>query len=190
MWKQLRVLGAIPIFPCVLIFGGIILGFDWIKVLLLGLLALGITLLCAVLLYPKRNPEIPKDWHHNLRLLRRRVEKIKNRAIYRGGNEILTELKQCQNSIPFLTPSARREITEYYLPTFLKYFTAYATFEECNEGNPSVLATMSQMEHSIGEIAANFRKTCDKNDRTASLNLHAQTSLLYKKLNQKETPNG
>ena len=190
MWKRLRVLGAIPLFPGVLIFGAMILGFNWVKILLLGLLALGITLLCAVLLYPKQDPEIPKDWYQNLRLLKRRVEKIKNRAIYRGGNEIITELKQCQNSLPFLSPSARREITEYYLPTFLKYFTAYATFEECNEGNPSVLATMSQMEQAIGEISVNFRKTCDKNDQTARLNLHAQTSLLYKKLNHKETTNG
>ena len=181
MWKRLRPLGAIPVFPSVLILGALILGFDWIKILLLGLLALGGSLLCAVVLFPKQDPAIPKDWNQNLRLLRRRVEKIQNKAVFRGGCDVLTELKQCQNSLPFLSQSARREITEYYLPTFLQYFTAYATFEECNEGNPSILATMNQMERSIEEIALNFRKICDKNDRTALLNLHAQTSLLHKK---------
>ena len=49
------------------------------------------------------------------------------------------------------------------------------------------MSTMSQMENAVEEIAANFRKTCDKNERTATLNLHAETAVLYKKLNQKET---
>ena len=190
MWKRLRILGAIPLFPCVLIFGAMILGFDWSKVLLLGLLALGVTLLCGVLLYPRQDPEIPRDWRQNLKHLQRNVEKIKNRTVYRGGHQIITELKQCQSSLPFLSPAARREITEYYLPTFLKYFTSYATFEECNEGNPSILATMKQMEEAMEEIAENFRKACDRNDQTVRLNVHAQTSLLYKKLNRKETHDG
>ncbi|MBO5248636.1 MAG: hypothetical protein J6B54_05035 [Clostridia bacterium] len=184
--KRLRVLGAAPVFPAVLILGGMMLGLAWKKILLLGLLALGLTVLCAVLLYPRQDPAVPTGWHRDLRLLKKRVERIKNRSIYRGGHDILTELKQCESSLPFLSQGARREITEYYLPTFLKYFTAYATFEECNEGNPSVLATMSQMEQAMEEIAANFRKACDKNDRTASLNINAETALLYKKLNHKE----
>lgn len=184
--KRLRVLGAAPVFPAVLILGGMMLGLAWKKILLLGLLALGLTVLCAVLLYPRQDPAVPAGWHRDLRLLKKTVERIKNRSIYRGGNDVLTELKQCESNLPFLSRAARREITEYYLPTFLKYFTAYATFEECNEGNSSVLATMSQMEQAMEEIAANFRKTCDKNDRTASLNIHAETALLYKKLNHKE----
>lgn len=190
MLKRLRVLGAVPIFPGVLILGALILGFSWVKVLLLGLLAVGATILCAVLLYPKQDPAVPNGWHRDLKLLRRTVEKIKNRSIYRGGHDVITELKQCENSLPFLSQAARREITEYYLPTFLKYFTAYATFEECNEGNPSVLATMSQMEQAMGEIAANFRKTCDRNDRTASMNINAETAVLYKKLNRQEADHG
>lgn len=190
MLKRLRVLGAIPIFPGILILGAMILGFPLVKILFLGLFALVSTLLCAVILYPKEDPTIPGSWYRDLKQLRRTVEKIKNRTVYRGGHDIVTELKQCENSLPFLSQSARREITEYYLPTFLKYFTAYATFEECNEGNPSVLATMKQMEQAMEEIAINFRKTCDRNDRTASLNVHAETALLYKKLNQKEQRNG
>lgn len=186
MGKRLRVLGAIPVYPVGLILGAMILGFPWVKILLLGLLSLGITLLCAVILYPKQDPAIPGSWHRDLRQLRRTVEKIKNRTVSRGGHDVTAELKQCENSLPFLSRSARREITEYYLPTFLKYFTAYATFEECNEGNPSILATMAQMEQAMEDIAANFRKTCDRNDQTVRLNVHAETAVLYKKLNQKE----
>ncbi len=182
MFKRFKTLGAVPVFPGVLILGALILGVDWLKILLLGLLAAGLTVLCAVLLYPKEAPEIPGGWRKDLKTLKKTVEKIQNRPIYRGGHEVLTELKQCENSLPYLSPSARREITEYYLPTFLKYFSAYATFEECNEGNPSVLATMEQMEQSIGEIAENFRKTCDRNDRTASLHLTAEQAVLQKKL--------
>ncbi len=182
MVKRLRVLGAVPIFPGVLILGALILGVDWLKILLLGLLAFGLTALGVLLLYPKTPPEIPDGWRHDLRALKKTVERIKNRPIYRGGHEILTELKQCENNLPYLSQSARREVTEYYLPTFLKYFSAYATFEECNEGNPSVLATMKQMEESIEEIAEHFRKACDRNDKTASLHLTAEQAVLQKKL--------
>ncbi len=190
MWKRLRVWGAVPVFPGILILGAMVLGLPWIRILLLGLLAAGGTALCWVLLCPREDPAVPGDWRRDLKRLRRTVERIRNRTVYRGGHQILTELKQCENSLPFLSQSARREITEYYLPTFLKYFTAYATFEECNEGNLSVLATMGQMEQAIGEIAENFRKTCDRNDRTASLNIHAETAVLYKKLNHREAENG
>lgn len=190
MLKRLRVWGAIPIFPAILVFGALILGLPWLKTLLLGLLAAGGTGLSAVILYPREDPAIPPDWRKDMKQLKRTVEKIKNRAIYRGGHEIVTELKQCENSLPFLSQSARREITEYYLPTFSKYFSAYATFEECNEGNPAVLATMAQMEQSIGEIAKNFRKTCDRNDRTASLHINAETAVLTKKLYAQEDDRG
>ena len=187
MGKKWRILGAIPVYPGVLILGGILLGFPWLKVLLLGCFALGLTALCGVLLYPHQEPSVPRKWRKELKQLEKCVEKIKNRSLYRAGHDVLTELKQCEASLPFLSQGARREITEYYLPTFFKYFTAYATFEECNQGNPSLLSTMSQMENAVEEIAANFRKTCDKNERTATLNLHAETAVLYKKLNQKET---
>lgn len=187
MGKKWRILGAIPVYPTALILGGIFLGYPWGKILLLGCFALGATALCAVLLFPRQEPDVPKDWRRNLKELQKKVEKIKNRSLYRAGHEILTELKQCQASLPYLSQGARREITEYYLPTFLRYFTAYATFEECNSGNSSLLSTMAQMENAVEEIAANFRKTCDKNERTATLNLHAETAVLYKKLNQKET---
>ncbi len=190
MLKRLRILGAVPVFPGVLILGAMILGVPWLKILLLGLLAAGGTALCAILLYPREDPAIPRDWRRDLKKLRQTVNKIKNRTLFRGGNDVITELRQCENSLPFLPPSARREITEYYLPTFLKYFSAYATFEECNEGNPSVLATMDQMERAVEEIAANFRKTCDRNDRTVSLNLGAERAVLCKKLNHREVDRG
>lgn len=190
MLKRLRSWCSVPVFPAILALGSLFLGIPVGKTLLLGLLAAGATALCAVLLLPKEDSAIPTDWRKDLKQLQRTVERIKNRSIYRGGHEILTELKQCENSLPFLSQAARREITEYYLPTFGKYFSAYATFEECNEGNPSVLATMAQMERSMEEIAENFRKTCDKNDRTASLNLSAETAVLTKKLNIREADRG
>ena len=182
MLKRLRALGSVPIFPTVLILGALLLGLPWLRILLLGLLAVGLTGLCALFLYPKEEPTVPGKWHRELRAIRRTLEKIKNRTVYRRGHEILTELKQCENTLPFMSTAARREITDYYLPTFSKYFSAYATFEECNAGNPSILATMEQMETSLGQIAENFRKICDRNDRTTALNIHAETALLSKKL--------
>ncbi len=186
MLKPLRILCALPVFPAILVFGAWILGLPCVKILLLGLLAVGATALCIVLLYPRRELPIPKNWKQDLRQLQRKIEKIKNKSVYRSGHEILTELKQCQTNFPFLTPSARREITEYYLPTFARYFTAYATFEEFNEGNTSILETMQQMEISLKQIAESFRKVCDRNDRTAALNIHAETAVLSKKLNARE----
>ena len=184
--KGWKLLGAVPIYPAILILGALILGFPWIKTLLLGLLAAGVTAVAVVILMPKEDPAVPHRWKKDLKQLERTVEKIKNRSVYRGGQEVVAEFKQCRASLPYLTQNARREITEYYLPAFLKYFDAYATFEECNEGNSSLLATMAQMETAVGELADNFRKTCDRNDRTASLNLQAQTAVLYKKLDRRE----
>ncbi len=181
--KQWRCLAAIPVYPGILILGALFLKLPWINVLLLGLLAVAGTGVCILLLLPKKEPELPRKWKKDLKALTKTVEKIKNRSVYRGGRNVVTELKQCQPSLPYLSPTARREITEYYLPTFLKYFQAYATFEECNEGNESVLETMSQMENAVETIAENFQKACDRNDRTATLNLHAQNAVLYKKLN-------
>lgn len=186
MWKKLKVWFSLPVYPLILTAGALILGLPWGKILLLGLLAAAGTALSVLILFPREDPAVPAGWQRDLRRLKRTVERIRNRTVYRGGQEILTELKQCRNTLPFLPQSARREITEYYLPTFEKYFEAYATFEECNEGNPSVLNTMAQMERSIGEIAENFRKTCDRNDRTATLNVTAEASVLAKKLNQQE----
>ncbi len=185
--KRWRILGAIPVFPGILILGAWIFGFPWVKILLLGLFAAGMTGVTILLLMPREEPEIPRRWTKDVKLLTKTVEKIKNRSVYRGGQEIVAELKQCRPSLPYFSPGARQEITEYYLPTFLKYFQAYATFEECNQGNPSVLSTMAQMEEAVEEIAKNFRKACDKNDKTASLNLYAQNAVLYKKLNCGET---
>ncbi|MBQ1966137.1 MAG: hypothetical protein II348_05615 [Clostridia bacterium] len=184
--KRWRSLAAIPIFPGILILGAMILGLPWVKILLLGLLAAAGTGVGVVVLFPKEDPDIPRQWSKDLKRLTKTVERIKNRSVYRGGRNVITELKQCQPSLPYLSPSARREITEYYLPTFLKYFQAYATFEECNEGNESILETMAQMEGAVEKIAENFRKSCDRNDRTATLNLNAQNAVLYKKLNYGE----
>lgn len=186
MLKRFSALGSIPVFPAVLALGALILGLPCLKILLLGFLAVGLTLLSALLLSPRSSEAVPLNWRRELRKLRRTVEKIKNRSVYRNGHDILTELKQCETSLPFLSSSARQEITEYYLPAFSKYFTAYATFEECNEGNPSILSTMAQMEESLEQIASNFRKACDRNDRTAALNIHAQTAVLSKKLDLRE----
>ena len=55
-------------------------------------------------------------------------------------------------------------------------------------GNPSILATMEQMERSLEQIADGFRKTCDRNDRTTELNLRAETALLSKKLKEEDLP--
>ena len=189
MWKRIRPWCGAPVFPGVLILGALILKLPWIKCACLGLLAAAATALAVLLLSPREEPAVPRGWRKDLKQLKRRVEKIKNKTVYRGGREILTELKQCETALPFLSQGARREITEYYLPTFAKYFDAYATFEECNEGNPSVLNTMAQMEDTIGEIAANFRKTCDRNDKTAALNVRAETAVLFKKLNTREDTN-
>ena len=181
--KSWRWIGAVPIFPGVLVLGAWILGLPWVKILLLGLLAATGTGVGMMLLFPREAPDVPRQWSRDLKRLTKTVEKIKNRSVYRGGRNVITELKQCQPSLPYLTPSARREITEYYLPTFLKYFQSYATFEECNEGNESILETMNQMENAVEKIAENFRKSCDRNDRAATLNLNAQNAVLFKKLN-------
>lgn len=186
MFKRFRFLGSVPVFPAALAVGALLLGLPWLKILLLGLLAVGLTLLCALFLAPKNEEDLPSNWNRNLRKFRRILDKIQNRTVFRRGQEILTELKQCRSALPFLTPSARREITDYYFPTFLKFFNAYETFEECNEGNPSVLATMEQMEKSLEQIAESFRKVCDRNDRTTELNLRAETALLTKKLQRED----
>ena len=183
MFKRFRFLGSAPVFPAILALGALFLGLPWLKILLLGLLALGLTLLAALILSPRQDDDLPVGWNRDLRKLRRVLEKIKNRTVSRRGQEILSELKQCRSGLPFLPQSARQEITDYYLPTFLKYFTAYGTFEECNEGNPSILATMEQMETSLEQISDSFRKVCDRNDRAAELRFRAETSLLSKKLN-------
>lgn len=183
MIKSLRSLGAVPVFPSVLAVGALILGLPWLRILLLGLLAVGMTGLCALFLAPKEESGLPAGWSREMRNIKRAVKRIKNRTVYRRGHEILTDLTQCQSGLPFLPSMALREVAEYYLPTFSKYFSAYATFEECNEGNPTILATMEQMEQSLGQIADSFRKVCDRNERTATLNIQAETSLLSKKLN-------
>ena len=188
MFKRFRFLGSIPVFPAALAVGALLLGLPWLKILLLGLLAVGLTLLCALFLAPKNEAEIPANWNRDLRKFRRILDKIQNRTVTRRGQEILAELKQCRSALPFLTKSARREITDYYLPTFLKFFNAYETFEESNCGNPSILATMEQMERSLEQIADGFRKTCDRNDRTTELNLRAETALLSKKLKEEDLP--
>jgi len=188
MFRRLRALGSVPLFPTVLALGALLMGLPWLKILLLGLLAACITGLCALLLLPKRESGLPAGWHRNLRSLRRTVERIRNPAVARRGQEILTDLRQCRNGLALLPSTACREITEYYLPTFLKYFSAYATFEECHEGNPSVLATMEQMEHSLEGIGESFRRVCDRNDRQAALNLKAEQTLLEKKLNPEVIP--
>ncbi|MBP3300604.1 MAG: hypothetical protein J6M34_03780 [Clostridia bacterium] len=188
MFKRFRFLGSIPVFPAALAVGALLLGLPWLKILLLGLLAVGLTLLCALFLAPKNEAEIPANWNRDLRKFRRILDKIQNRTVTRRGQEILAELKQCRSALPFLTKSARREITDYYLPTFLKFFNAYETFEESNGGNPSILATMEQMERSLEQIADGFRKTCDRNDRTTELNLRAETALLSKKLKEEDLP--
>lgn len=183
MKKAWRMAGAIPVYPAVLLAGGWILGYGAVRVLLLGLLAAGATALALILLRPRRESEIPAGWRRDLRALKKTVGRIENRAVFRAGNEIVTELKQCETNLPYLSAEARGEMTEYYLPAFLKYFSAYATFEKCNEGNETVLSTMAHMEDAIGRIAANFRRACDRNHQTASLNLRAETAVLSKKLN-------
>lgn len=180
--KRLRTLGSAPVFPSVLALGALLMGLPWLRILLLGLLAVGLTGLCALSLHPKEATDLPSGWRRNLRGLKRTLERIKNRTVYRCGHEILTELKQCESGLPYLSSAARREITDYYLPTFSKYFSSYATFEECNEGNPVILATMEQMESALEQIADSFRKICDRNDRTTALTIHAETALLSKKL--------
>ena len=183
MIKRLRSLGAVPIFPSVLAAGALLMGLPWLKIILLGLLAVGMTGLCALFLSPKEEEPLPAGWNREMRNIKRALKKIKNLTVYRRGHEILTDLTQCQTALPFLSSGAQREIAEYYLPTFSKYFAAYATFEECNEGNATILTTMEQMEGALGEIADRFREVCDRNDRTTALNIHAETSLLTKKLN-------
>lgn len=183
MKKAWRMAGAIPVYPAVLLAGGWILGYGAVRILLLGLLATGATTLALILLRPRKENGLPAGFRQDLKALKRAVERIENRAVFRAGNEIITELKQCETNLPYLSASARGEITEYYLPAFLKYFTAYATFEKCNEGNETVLSTMAHMEQSIGRIAENFRRACDRNHRTASLNFRAETAVLSKKLN-------
>ena len=128
MFKRFRFLGSIPVFPAALAVGALLLGLPWLKILLLGLLAVGLTLLCALFLAPKNEAEIPANWNRDLRKFRRILDKIQNRTVTRRGQEILAELKQCRSALPFLTKSARREITDYYLPTFLKFFNAYETW--------------------------------------------------------------
>lgn len=169
MFKRFRFLGSIPVFPAALAVGALLLGLPWLKILLLGLLAVGLTLLCALFLAPKNEAEIPANWNRDLRKFRRILDKIQNRTVTRRGQEILAELKQCRSALPFLTKSARREITDYYLPTFLKFFNAYETFEESNGGNPSILATMEQMERSLEQIADGFRKTLGRKGIPCSL---------------------
>ena len=120
MFKRMRTAFCIPVFPAVLIFGALLMGFPWLRVLLLGLLAVGLTALCAVLLFPREDPAVPEGWRRDLRRIKKTLERIKNRTVCRRGNEILTELKQCETSLPFLPSAARREITDYYLPTFAK----------------------------------------------------------------------
>lgn len=183
MKKAWRMAGAIPVYPAILLAGGWILGYGAVRVLLLGLLAAGATALAAILLRPRKENALPAGFRRDLGALKKSVERIENRAVFRAGNEIVTELKQCETNLPYLSASARGEITDYYLPAFLKYFSAYATFEKCNEGNETVLSTMEHMEHSIGRIAENFRRACDRNHQTASLNLRAETAVLSKKLN-------
>ena len=184
MLKRFRPLGSVPVFPSVLAAGALLLGLPWLKILLLGLLAIGLTGLCALFLCPKKDSAVPSGWNRNLRNLKRDLDRIKNRTVSRSGEEIFSELKRCRGDFPHLSPAERREITEYYLPTFLKYFSAYATFEECNEGNPSVLATMEQMETSLGQISDGFRAVCDRNSRATALHLRAEASLLSKKLSE------
>lgn len=183
MKKRDRVWLSAPVFPAVLALGALIFRLPMIRILGLGLLAAAATALCAMLLYPKEEEHIPSGWRRELRRMKRTVERIQNRSVARGGREILTELTQCEAILPYLSAAARREISEYYLPTFHRYVTAYRTFEECNEGNPAILETMTQMEHAMEEMAENFRKACKRNEQTASLNLKAETAVLYKKLN-------
>ena len=184
--KRFRSLLAIPLYPAVLALGAFFLELPLWPVVLLGLLAATGTVLAVLLLLPRKEGPVPPSWKRDLKTLRKTVEGIGNRDIAAGGSNVLSELKRCRTSLPFLSTSARREITQYYLPTFLKYFEAYATFEACNEGNPAILATMAQMETAIGEISENFRRTCERNEKTASLQLHAETAVLCKKLNTKE----
>ena len=183
MFRRFRALGSVPVFPAVLGIGALLLGLPWLRILLLGLLAACATGVCALLLAPRTEEEGSAAMQRPLRRLRRTVEGIRNPTVARRGQEILADLKQCRNGLALLPSSAKEEITEYFLPTFLKYFTAYATFEECNGGDASVLATMEQMEGSLEEIAENFRKLCDRNDRRAALDLKAEQALLRKKLN-------
>lgn len=183
MRKPYRALISVPVFPAVMVLGALILRLPILRILGLGLLAITATALCAMLLYPKEEEPLPVGWKRDLRRMKKVVEKIKNRDVGRGGREILTELIQCEGTLPYLSAAARREITEYYLPTFYRYLTAYRTFEECNEGNPAILETMTEMERAMEVMAENFRKTCKRNEQTASLNLKAETAVLYKKLN-------
>lgn len=184
--KRFRSLASLPLFPLILAVGALLLGIPWLKLLLLGLLAACATGLCALILHPKEDPTVPETWKRDLRRMRRTLERIKNPTVARRGREILSALRQCEPGLPYLSATSRREITEYYLPTFSQYLSSYATFEECNEGNPSVLATMEQMKRSLDQIAESFRRTCDRNDRAADLSIRAQTAVLSKKLGGEE----
>lgn len=183
MRKPDRAWLSAPVFPAVLALGALILRLPILRILGLGLLAVTATALCAMLLSPKEEENLPSGWRRELRRMKRTVEKIRNRSVARGGREILTELVQCEATLPYLSAAARREITEYYLPTFSRYVTAYRTFEECNEGNPAILETMAQMERAMEELAESFRNACKRNEQTASLHLKAETAVLHKKLN-------
>lgn len=188
MKKKIRRWLGIPLFPLTLLFGSLLLRLPFLKVTLLGIIAVGVSVLfCA---WPDSGERMfPRGWDREVRRLQRTVEKIRNRDVLRAGSEIVTELKQARSCLPFLTPGARQEICEYYLPSFCRYFTAYRTFEECSEGNGDLIEAMNTVERSISDIARAFRRTCERNERSASLQMKAETEVLRKKLNTEEGTN-
>ena len=176
---------ALPVYPLVLTAGALILHLPVLKTLLLATFAAGFTVL-AVALLAREEPRVPNGWRREIRLLQQTADRIRNRSVMRGGNEICTELRQCTAYFPYLSPSARREICEYYLPAFRKYLTAYRTLEECAKGTPSADDTMRRMEMVINDISRNFRHVCDRCRESASLQMNAETAVLHKRLRTRE----